>query len=297
MRCSAGGRKSRPRRRLLTVYCPSCGNSNADTSRFCTRCGASLTGDPATVTAAEMAPTIVVNAPVDQKQQVANYWHTAVLVVLMLLLSFSGAARVQKVSQHGPKPLLYATTIVMQLIILGFVYIGVRRRGYTLRQLMGERWRGFDSVMIDIAIAAGFWIAVAIILATLAKLMGLAAKAEEMRKALDFLAPATARDLALWVVLSVNAGFCEEIIYRGYLQRQFASLARSVPLGVIISAVVFGASHGYEGGARMIIIAVFGACLGTLAALRKNLRPGMIAHGWHDAFAGTGLFLLRRLGR
>ena len=68
-----------------------------------------------------------------------------------------------------------------------------------------------------------------------------------MRKQLGFLTPETNLELAVWFCLSATAGFCEEIIFRGYLQRQFAAIGHSMLIGVIISAIVFGASHGYEG--------------------------------------------------
>ncbi len=60
----------------------------------------------------------------------------------------------------------------------------------------------------------------------------------------------------------------------------------SMLAGALLSAVVFGASHGYEGGARMLLIGVFGFMFGLLAWWRRSLRPGMIAHAWHDALSG-----------
>jgi membrane protease YdiL (CAAX protease family) len=57
--------------------------------------------------------------------------------------------------------------------------------------------------------------------------------------------------------------------------------------------VVFGASHGYEGFARMVLIAIYGFMFGLLAWWRKSLRPGMIAHAWHDGLSGAVLRMLR----
>ena len=93
--------------------------------------------------------------------------------------------------------------------------------------------------------------------------------------------------------MSATAGLCEEITFRGYLQRQFAVVTNSMLAGVLISAGVFGASHGYEGLARMVLIGIYGLMFGLLAWWRKSLRPGMIAHAWHDAFSGAALRMLR----
>lgn len=247
-----------------------------------------------TTPAPEPPPTLVVPPVIDQKQQVASYWHTLLIFAFMMLLSFTGAKRAEN-ARHAPRPLLYASTIAVQWTMVGLVWLGVRRRGYKIRELTGRGWRNLEDALLDVGIAAGFWIVAVLVLAGAARLMRFAPKIEEMRKALDFLAPSNALELCLWVVLAATAGVCEEIVFRGYLQRQLGALSRSVVVGVLGSAVVFGASHAYEGGARMILVGLLGAMLGALAAWRKNLRPSMIAHTWQDVFAGFGLYVLRKL--
>jgi membrane protease YdiL (CAAX protease family) len=95
--------------------------------------------------------------------------------------------------------------------------------------------------------------------------------------------------------MSVIAGFVEEIVFRGYFQTQFGILLRNVWLGMFLSAAVFGLSHAYEGRQRMLLIFVYGAMFGTLAILRKSLRPGMMAHAWHDSFEGVLLVIADKL--
>jgi hypothetical protein len=56
----------------------------------------------------------------------------------------------------------------------------------------------------------------------------------------------------------------------------------------------FGASRGYEGTRRIIVIFVFGVMPGFLALRRKSLRPEMMAHAWHDTFQGALLFIITR---
>ncbi len=116
---------------------------------------------------------------------------------------------------------------------------------------------------------------------------------DAMRRQLGFLTPATHLELFVWFFLSATAGFCEEIIFRGYLQRQLGILCRSTLAGVLLSAVIFGAAHGYEGPARMFLIGIFGLMFGLLAWWRKSLRSGMMAHAWHDALSGAILRLLK----
>lgn len=179
-------------------------------------------------------------------------------------------------------------------MLTGFVYLGIRKRT-NLRQLIGGRWSKAEDVVRDLVIACGFWLAAVTVLGAGAKLMHLdeAGKFDSLRRQLGFLIPGTTLELLVWCCVSITAGICEEIIFRGYLQRQFSAISASTFTGVLLSAVVFGAAHGYEGGARMLLIGVYGLMFGLLAWWRKSLRPGMIAHAWHDAFSGAVLRLLK----
>lgn len=87
-------------------------------------------------------------------------------------------------------------------------------------------------------------------------------------------------------MLTLTAGFCEEVIFRGYLQRQFGALTRSVAGGIVLQGIAFGASHGYQGWKFMLLISVYGTTFGLLAWWRSSLRPGMIAHFVQDAVGG-----------
>src|SRR5580658_7966188 len=95
------------------------------------------------------------------------------------------------------------------------------------------------------------------------------------------LAPVTGWEMVLFLILSVSAGICEELVFRGYLQQQFARMGGSVWAGVVLSALVFGGAHGYEGVAGVLLICAYGAMFGVLALWRRGLRTGMIAHAWH----------------
>ena len=116
----------------------------------------------------------------------------------------------------------------------------------------------------------------------------------ESLRALKQLAPANGREIAAWALLCLLVGFIEEIVFRGYLQRQFIGWARgSVGLGVLASAVVFGSAHAYEGARGMVLITVFGVLFSLLALYRRSLRAGIFAHAWHDLIAGLAIALLR----
>ncbi len=230
------------------------------------------------------------------RRPLASPLHTAVLVLVAVAVSLAGSSSVgASIARHG-RIRTYAFTIAYELVLLGWVWLGIRRRGESIRRLIAGRWKTPEDFLLDLAIAAGYWIVAIAVLAGLSFALGLAgqAQADAAKKTLFVLAPSTRPELALFIALSCVAGFIEEVVFRGYLQRQFAALCGgSAVIGIVASGIVFGLSHGYEGARRMVVIAVYGILFGVLAYWRKSLRPGMIAHAWHDVISGLALRLLK----
>lgn len=243
------------------------------------------------------SPTPVVS-PATELTPVASYLHTFLIVLLMCAVGIMSMLSFQRGRAPAGPLALYLPTIVWLWSLTLLVYAGVRRSGTRLRDVFGRTWQSFDDVLMDFGVAAGFWIAAMMILyvvgTLLMKLTGTPAP-KTIPTELQLLAPQGALGFALWFVLSISAGICEEFVFRGYLQRQFGALARNAGAGIVISALVFSVGHLYEGGLKAIVIGVFGILLGTLAHLRRSLAPGMIAHAWHDIFAGALLYLLPRV--
>jgi uncharacterized protein len=224
---------------------------------------------------------------------VAPWWHTALIVLLVAggSLFNSRPAQVSGLAAHHV--LRYLTGIAMEWVLFLLVWWGLRMRHVALAEILGFR-RGLRAWGEDLAAAGVFWIISFIVLACigiLAQLLHLGAP----QKTLVALAPRTAQEMLLWIALSCTAGFVEEFAFRGYLLRQFAAPAHALWIGVAGSSLIFGIAHEYEGAAGMIAIGVYGALFCGLAILRRTLRPGMIAHAWHDIFSGMMLALLHHL--
>jgi membrane protease YdiL (CAAX protease family) len=112
------------------------------------------------------------------------------------------------------------------------------------------------------------------------------------KQSLSFLAPEGPAQIAAWLLVCVTAGFCEETIFRGYFQKQFIAWTKNEPVGIVLSAVIFGACHIYQGPKAVVVITVYGLLFGILAQWRKSMRPGMITHALHDAAGGLAVRFL-----
>jgi uncharacterized protein len=240
---------------------------------------------------AQIAPQNPISPPA--RQLLAPWWHTALLVALLLLASLNGTRNKHAMAEVN-RALQYAWTMLWEWVLVGMVWLGTRKR-IRLRELIGGHWATLEDFFLDVVFAGAFWVMAMFVLGSVAWLMHLSepGKFESLRRQIGFLVPRSNLELALWFAVSTTAGFCEEIIFRGYLQRQFALIANSTLAGVALSAIVFGASHGYEGVSRMILIAIFGLMFGLLAWWRKSLRAGMMAHAWHDALSGAILRMMK----
>ncbi len=248
-----------------------------------------------------LEPPQPIGGETNEQGLIAPWWHTALLVLLILGLSVAG---VRQLRSFGNQPLHlaanYMLTIAYEWILAGLVLWGIHLRKIPLRQLLGERRPGASAWLVDVGVALGYWVAALLVLAllgnVLVKISGSHIDPQKIGDVTQKLAPVTPVEMLLFVVLSISAGVCEELVFRGYLQQQFARMGRKIWAGVALSAIVFGCAHGYEGIAGVLLIAAYGAMFGVLALLRRGLRTGMIAHAWHDTVSGVALVLLRHYG-
>jgi membrane protease YdiL (CAAX protease family) len=214
----------------------------------------------------------------DALRPVASPWHTAVVLGLMIVLVFRGRFHAEQMrAMANPDHIgLYKRTVLSEWLALAIVLVGVWLYGSSLFTVMGDRWRSVSQFLRDVGIAVLFLVAT-IMLTSMAGSHGGAGD-----RTTQFLLPQGRIEIALWVVLSLTAGICEEAVYRGYLQKQFVALTRNVPAGIILSALAFGLAHSYQGFARVSMITVMGAMSGVLAYWCRSVRPGMIAHALQD---------------
>jgi uncharacterized protein len=237
----------------------------------------------------------------NQTGLLAPWWHTTLLVLVIIALSFAG---VRQLHTLGDRPLHlvvnYSLSIAYEWILAALVLWGLYLRKVPLRQLLGERRSGARAWLADIGAAFVYWVialtALGVLGNALVKISGSHIDPQKIGAVTQKLAPTTPVEMLLFLMLSISAGFCEELIFRGYLQQQFARMGHRVWIGVALSALVFGSAHGYEGIAGMLLITAYGAMFSVLALLRRGLRTGMIAHAWHDSVSGVALVLLRHYG-
>ena len=210
---------------------------------------------------------------------VAPVWHTALLVTIFLGITIAGAlfqrhaqSSSGALQQHPNVVPLYLSLIAVEWLLVYGVWAGIRSRGVRLADLIGGRWHSAKDILIDIALAIVVWILWLGIQAGVSRIV------PSHAKSVSALLPQNPLEVVLWIATSLSAGFCEEVAFRGYFQKQFEAMTGRSVAGVTLQAILFGISHGYQGLQAIVMIILFGLLFGFLALWRKSLRPGMILH-------------------
>lgn len=105
--------------------------------------------------------------------------------------------------------------------------------------------------------------------------------------------PHTRAEYAWFQLVSVTAGICEELIYRGFLVWAFRPW---LTLGgaALVSVVSFGSVHAYQGRRGAIGAGVVGAIFSVLAILTGSIVPGMLLHTLMDVLASRLYYPIMR---
>jgi membrane protease YdiL (CAAX protease family) len=212
-----------------------------------------------------------------------TFWHVVLgLDLALLALVLVGSLVAMVLGQAEPPSLDRRTLLVSSAITLAATGIipllwglGTRERpvrGTLLWFRLERPLHGIvPGLLLTLAIFAGL-----ILLAILLVATGQARPnpvAEELIALADF-------RLALFV--SVAAGFGEEVLFRGLLQRAFQ---RAMPVwaAIALQAVLFGLLHaGYGTFLQLLVPAALGLAFGVVTHRTRSLWPAIYAHFLFD---------------
>jgi len=179
---------------------------------------------------------------------------------------------------------LYLTSIVAQWTVAVLITWRAFARGFDFSQL-GLKFSPLPDLLTVGVLGAG--------LIGLAHWFNLRRVARSSNPAVDRVKtvatrifPHTNREAAIFSALAITAGICEEFLYRGFV---FGALWRaSVPTWavLVISSVMFGLAHAYQGRGGIIGTLLLGAVFGSVRILYDSLVPVIFWHAAVDIVAG-----------
>jgi membrane protease YdiL (CAAX protease family) len=204
-----------------------------------------------------------------------------------------GAAGQGQLASHSKAIPIYLGAIFMDWALLYYCWAAVHHFGGGLKTLSGERWASVKDVVADIAIAVPFWVLWEGTAYGVWRLLA-ATAGSNSAKTVDSLLPQSLLEIAIWIATSITAGVCEEMAFRGFLQRQLHALSGNIAVAVVGQGLVFGLFHSYQGWRKVVVISVLGMLYGALAAWRGNLRVNIATHAFGDIWEGWLKFIVWR---
>ncbi|HEV7660995.1 MAG TPA: CPBP family intramembrane glutamic endopeptidase [Allosphingosinicella sp.] len=219
-----------------------------------------------------------------------SWRHTTILCVILIAIAALGFLSLQRAPSQGGAGAVSGAALYLPLLaaewgLFLYVRMGLRRRGKTISGLISARPLTLRAIAVDMGLGA------LMLGAFLAASYGFdLAFGPASEAGTEPLLVRNAADIPLWILLALSAGVVEELTFRGYLQRQFGALLGNRWLGALAQAVLFGVTHGYQGPALVLKIALLGMMFGALALCRRSLIPGIIAHASVDVIGGLAAF-------
>ena len=216
-----------------------------------------------------------------------DFW--LIFLFLSVVIPWRGYTRLKKllalpsVDTKG-KLALYAVTIAFQWVLVGVVAWRSLARGLTVQEL------GLGSQSWVRIVAAGLFGAIFIgglqwlNLRRIGKMEGEAP--ELLRKLANRLLPVNLLEYLVYSALAITAGVCEEFVYRGFAISAFSKVGLPLWLVVIISSILFGLAHAYQGRAGILSTGIFGLLLAIGRLGFGSLVPVMMWHAGLDLAAG-----------
>jgi uncharacterized protein len=217
-----------------------------------------------------------------------DFW--LIFLVLGLLLPVRGRLRLQKLLalpqvSRRDRLALYASTIAFQWLAVAIVAWRSWARGLSLDEL-GLVIHGPLRIVIASIVGAATlgglqWL-------NLRRMGGSQGKTREFMQALaERILPQSKAELLPYLGLAITAGLCEEFLYRGFAMAALSRAGLPAWGVVLLSSVLFGLAHLYQGRGGLLSTLVIGTVFGTARIAYDGMVPVMVWHFAVDAVAGV----------
>jgi membrane protease YdiL (CAAX protease family) len=178
----------------------------------------------------------------------------------------------------------YRRIVVLQWSLIGFLgihWVWSGREVSALGLATPLHWRLAVGMAISLATTLFFWTQ----LRRVQRSEEARAEARDELASLKALLPHSPRELEAFMRVALTAGICEELLYRGFLA-WFLATWMPFWLAMVVSGVIFGFGHLYQGPVGVVKTGALGILLGGLTLLSGSILPAMVVHVAIDALNG-----------
>jgi CAAX protease family protein len=213
-----------------------------------------------------------------------------IFLVLGVVLPWRGRARMKKLLAMPrvstmERLSLYASTIAFQWLAVAVVAWRAWAHGFMAAQL------GLivpDRSKIVIAAVVGTATITSLQWLNLRRVGRIPVEARGSLQAIaERILPQSTVELLPYLALAMTAGLCEEFLYRGFAIAVLFTVGLPAWAVVLLSSVLFGLAHSYQGRGGIAMTLLIGLILGTSRLAYGSLVPAIFWHSAVDVVAGT----------
>jgi membrane protease YdiL (CAAX protease family) len=230
--------------------------------------------------------------PDRQPKPIAPVAHTLAVFALLVLSTWYTSTHAAARARPGTaKVIHYLGSIGLEWVFLGVVMLGIYRKREFLRAAFCNR---ANSMLQSIGLGFVVYFMGLMSIALVSSIVYLTPLFQHRNEAVILaMAPHTVPEFIVWFGVSLTAGICEELIFRGYLLQQLIALSGRPIVSVVIAALLFGSVHLYEGLAAVLPLTALALIYGSaVRSFKGDLRAVIVAHTLQD-FVVAFLILAR----
>ena len=180
---------------------------------------------------------------------------------------------------------LYASTIAFQWLAVAAVAWRAWAHGFTASQfglIVPDRSKILIAAVVGTAAIASLqWL-------NLRRMGRIPVEARGSLQAIaERILPQSTVELIPYLALAITAGLCEEFLYRGFAMAVLLHVGLPAWAVVLLSSVLFGLAHSYQGRGGIVMTLLIGLILGTSRFAYGSLVPAIFWHSGVDVVAGT----------
>jgi len=184
----------------------------------------------------------------------------------------------KEVATNPSKRMKYYKEVIAELWILtGVFIIGV--------WLVGISWNdlGFRAIELSpyaYGIATGGFIALFLPVALYRFMPKYQTQIDKQFDSIREFLPVTLKEKWMWVLLSLTAGVCEELLFRAFMFYYIPEMIPTISTWwiVALSSIIFGLGHTYQGVKGVIVTSLMGVLFAKIYVLTNSIVICIIIH-------------------
>lgn len=187
---------------------------------------------------------------------------------------------------------MWGLTAIM-LVTSYFIDIPFETYGLKLTSIDSIRIHHVENVNISMFVGAFIGMIISVIAIKKSKVFQ--RHTEKQMSNFSEMLPTNYRESVIWILICITAGITEELLFRSFMMNYLTQLLPwlSTTGVVIVSSVIFGLAHIYQGWKGIVGTMILGFLFGRLYVTTGSIYPSILLHIIIDLLVLVRLFVLK----